>query len=78
MRCYECGGEMVKKITSVEMKKEDGSFVIFSHVKVNKCRQCAEVYLPAESAEKIGKIIRGEEEKEPKEFVTVPVYSVNY
>lgn len=78
MKCYECGGEMIEKVTSVEMKKEDGSFVIFSDVKVNECRQCGEIYLPAESAEKVGKIMRGEEEKQPKTYITVPVYAVHY
>lgn len=78
MKCYECAGELEENFTSIEMKKEDGTFVVFSHVKVNKCRQCGEIYLPAESAEKIGKIMRGEEKKEPKEFITVPVYAVNY
>ena len=77
MKCFECAGEVAANVSDVTMKRKDGSLVIFSHVKVNECRQCGEIYVPAESSEKIGALMKDENAAEEK-VLSVPVIAVSY
>ncbi|MBI4399996.1 MAG: YgiT-type zinc finger protein [Nitrospirae bacterium] len=76
MRCFECGGELIRTAGDVRMTKPDGGLVIFTGVPLNECRQCGEQYVSGEWSEKIGHLLRRADQLSAKETLTVPVIAV--
>jgi YgiT-type zinc finger domain-containing protein len=75
MKCFECGGEIVEKRSSVVFYKRDGSPVFFEDVPVGECVQCGEKYLSGAILEKISDVLKCEEIS-AKKHLTVPVVSL--
>lgn len=73
MKCYECGGEVRQTRGTVKMTKKDGSLVIFKGIPLSQCRQCGEQYISGEWSEKIGNMMKNEDELVPQEIISVPV-----
>ncbi|WP_291321630.1 YgiT-type zinc finger protein [Desulfonatronospira sp.] len=73
MKCFECGGEVLKTLGAVKMACPDGGFIVFKDIPMNQCRQCGEQYIPGKWAEKIGFMMRNRESLTPSEIIQVPV-----
>lgn len=73
VKCFECGGEVIQTIGSVRMTKRDGTLIIFRGISLSQCRQCGEQYIPGKWAEKIGVMMREEDNLVPQEIISVPV-----
>lgn len=77
MKCFECGGQVIKTIGSVRMTKKDGSLIIFKGIPLSQCHQCGEQYVPGIWAEKIGDIMQKEDTSGfSQDNITVPVIAL--
>lgn len=76
MKCFECNGALVHTQGIVRMTKKDGTLILFKDVPLHQCRQCGEQYLSGHWAEKIGEMLRQEDELVPQEILMVPVVTV--
>jgi len=76
MKCFECGGEMIPIRGMVRMTKKDGALLIFRGIPLSQCRQCGEQYISGEWSEKIGTMMKHEDELTPQEILSVPVIAV--
>ncbi len=61
MKCFECGGEVLKTLGTVKMTRSDGSLIIFKGIPMTQCRQCGEQYISGKWSEKIGELMRQKE-----------------
>jgi len=77
MKCFECGGEVIQTVGSVRMTKKDGTPIIFEGIPLTQCHQCGEQYIPGKWAEKIGAMMRKEDELVPREIISVPVIALS-
>mgnify|MGYP001566006610 CR=1 FL=1 len=76
MTCFECGGELIQAAGTVRMTKPDGSLILFTGIPLNQCRQCGEQYLPGRWGEKIGEMMRREDQLVPQKTISVPVIAL--
>ena len=76
MKCFECGGAVIQTRGSVRMTKKDGTLIIFNGVPLSQCHQCGEQYIAGEWAEKIGEMLRKEDQLIPREVMSVPVITL--
>ena len=76
MKCFECGGEVIKTRGSVRMTKKDDTLIIFKGIPLSQCSQCGEQYIPGKWAEKIGELMRREDNLIPQEILSVPVIAL--
>jgi YgiT-type zinc finger domain-containing protein len=53
MKCFECGGEVLKTLGTVKMTRSDDSFIIFKGIPMTQCHQCGEQYISGKWSEKI-------------------------
>ncbi|KAF0221279.1 MAG: hypothetical protein FD174_417 [Geobacteraceae bacterium] len=75
MTCFECGGEIIRKMTSFIMYDTDHKPVLFEDVEAGECTQCGEKYLDGHTVEKIEKILEGGASGSTRE-IKVPVISL--
>jgi YgiT-type zinc finger domain-containing protein len=75
MKCFECGGEIVEKKSSLVFYKKDRTHVFFEDVPVGECVQCGEKYLSGGVSEKISDVLSCEKILTTK-HLTVPVVSL--
>ena len=76
MKCFECGGEVVRTKGAVRMTGKDGGLIVFKGIPLTQCRQCGEQYIPGLWAEKIGDLMRREKELVPEEIISVPIINL--
>lgn len=76
MKCFECGGEVVRTKGAVRMTRKDGGLIVFKGIPLTQCRQCGEQYIPGLWAEKIGDLMRREKELVPEEIISVPIINL--
>ena len=76
MKCFECGGEVLKTLGSVKMTRSDGSLIIFKGIPMTQCRQCGEQYISGKWSEKIGELMRQKETLVFEEILSVPVINL--
>ena len=76
MKCYECGGKLVKILGNVRMTRTDGSLIIFKGIPMTQCRQCGEQYISGKWTEKIGALMRQKEALVFDEMLSVPVINL--
>jgi hypothetical protein len=72
MKCFECGWEIVRQMTSLLFYKRDKTPVFFEDVPVGECRQCGEKYISGSVSEKISEFLESEN-IETKGHIKVPV-----
>jgi len=75
MKCFECGGEIVEKRSSLVFYKKDRTPVFFEDVPVGECVQCGEKYLSGGVSEKISDVLACEKISATK-HLSVPVVSL--
>jgi len=75
MKCFECGGEIIKKKDNVIFYKKDKSPVLFEDIPLNECVQCGEKYIAGDISEKISEVLKNEVIPSEK-HITVPVVRV--
>jgi len=75
MKCFECGGEMVKKHDGLVFYKKDKSPVYFENVPLNECVQCGEKYIDGQVTEKIGNILNADKIESERHLV-IPIISM--
>jgi YgiT-type zinc finger domain-containing protein len=73
MKCFECGGEVLKTSGTVRMTRSDGSLIIFKGIPMTQCRQCGEQYISGKWSEKMGELMRQKETLVFEEMLSVPV-----
>ena len=71
--CALCGGKLEHK-TITHQQPWGGELYEFENVPALVCRQCGEVYLPAEVTQLIDRVIQ--QNPEPKRYRRVPVFSL--
>jgi len=76
MKCFECGGEVLKTLGTVKMTRSDGSLIIFKGIPMTQCRQCGEQYISGKWSEKIGELMRQKEALVFDEMLSVPVINL--
>jgi len=76
MKCFECGGEVLKTSGTAKMTRPDGSLIIFKGVPMTQCRQCGEQYIPGKWSEKMGELMRQKETLVFEEMLSVPVINL--
>lgn len=76
MKCFECGGNVLKTLGTVRMTRPDGSLIIFKGIPMTQCRQCGEQYISGKWSEKMGELMRQKETLVFKEMLSVPVISL--
>ena len=72
--CDICSGELQEKEIDYEVKIGN-EFIIIKQVKADVCSQCNEVYLDAETSEKIDYICTERRFLKPLKYIPVPVFS---
>lgn len=75
MKCFECGGEVVQKKTSLILYRHDKTPVFFEDVPAGECGQCGEKYVSGPISEKISEFLETEK-IETAEHVSVPVVHI--
>jgi YgiT-type zinc finger domain-containing protein len=73
MKCALCGGEFKEKIIIFDQPWGDELYR-FENVPAKVCSQCGEIWLSAEVAEEMDRII--EKHEKPIKYERVPVYSL--
>ncbi len=76
MKCFECGGEVLKTLGTVRMTRSDGSLIIFKEIPMTQCRQCGEQYISGKWSEKMGELMRQKETLVFEEMLSVPVINL--
>jgi len=76
MKCFECGGDVLKTLGTVKMTQSDGSLIIFKGIPMIQCRQCGEQYISGKWSEKIGELMRRKETLVFDEMLSVPVINL--
>jgi len=71
--CAHCGGSLIRQILTYQKPWGDELYE-FENVPALVCQQCGEVWLEAEVAQLIEKIIQ--EQPKPKRYHQVPVFSL--
>lgn len=72
-KCALCGGNLIKKRTKVDRRKEEELF-IFEDVEVEVCEDCAEMWFSSEVTEVMDKVMQGL--IMPTKEISVPVWSL--
>lgn len=78
MKCFECGGEVVKTLGTVKMTQSDGSLIIFKGIPMIQCRQCGEQYISGKWSEKIGELMRRKDTLVYDEMLSIPVINLSH
>ena len=76
MKCFECGGVVVKTLGTVRMTGSDGNLIIFKGIPMTECRQCGEQYISGKWSEKMGELMRRKETLVFEEMMSVPVVNL--
>ncbi len=74
MKCFECGGEIIRERVSFIMYTKDATPVVFEDVPADKCGQCGEKYLDAALLDRIQSVLEKGVDHPLKE-IKVPVVS---
>jgi len=74
MKCFECGGEIVHKDTSLVMYDRKKRPVFFENVCAGECVQCGEKFLDGTTLDRISKVL--ESGAEFSRRISVPVASL--
>lgn len=73
MKCFECGGDVEQKTTSVIFYRPDKTPVFFEDVPVGECTQCGEKYLSGATSEKISEFLESDMIDKTAEHLKVPI-----
>lgn len=75
MRCVRCGGELQETVLEhYERWPREVGLVVFEDVPAQECMECGEVYFDPVTSQKMETLIVGA--TEPKERISVPIYSI--
>ena len=70
--CAKCGGKLIDKVMTIDQHWGD-ELIIFEDVPAEVCIDCGEVWLSAETSEKMERVIK---EKKPAKTKEIPVWSL--
>lgn len=73
MKCFECGGTIVRVISTFFQYTCDGSPILFEAVPLDECSQCGEKFLDAATLDRLQSVC--ETGGEARKVIEVPVVS---
>lgn len=68
-----CGKTMEEDTVDRPTPLPDGDYFLVRNLPVYRCTECGEITIPAESIEKVEKIV---EEQDPDEIQELPIYNL--